>query len=476
VKVSKTPKQSFSGIDSAVVATLIATISDIALIVDGNGVIQDVTCQRDEMAKTLQGFDRFVGKAWVDTVIPDSRSTVEALLAEATTQKASRWSELKYPSSRGGAVSILYATVRTESKGGCVAVGRDVQAFAALQQRLIEAQISLERDYSRFRHVEARYRILFQMLPEPALMVDGTTETIVEANQAALQQTGAVTRNLIGRPLSDIFHRDCAAPIQSLLSKARATNYAESVKARLKHDKRDRDVSALHLRQDAGAIFLVRFGFSTEASKEIGLSDYERMLLICIEQSPDGLVVTDVRGRVILANPAFIDMAQLASEEQARGTSLERWVGRPGIDFNILMASLRGHGRVRLFATILQGELGATPDIEISASFVEDASQPIVIFAIRNVERRVSAISSNDRQLPRSAEQLTELIGRVPLKDILRETTDVIEKLCIKAALQVTDENRASAAEMLGLSRQSLYVKLRRFGLEDLQDTSGSER
>jgi DNA-binding NtrC family response regulator len=37
--------------------------------------------------------------------------------------------------------------------------------------------------------------------------------------------------------------------------------------------------------------------------------------------------------------------------------------------------------------------------------------------------------------------------------------------MCIEAALQLTHDNRASAAEMLGLSRQSLYVKLRRFGM-----------
>ena len=48
------------------------------------------------------------------------------------------------------------------------------------------------------------------------------------------------------------------------------------------------------------------------------------------------------------------------------------------------------------------------------------------------------------------------------------ETTDVIERLCIEAALELTRDNRASAAEMLGLSRQSLYVKLRRYGLGDL--------
>jgi DNA-binding NtrC family response regulator len=44
--------------------------------------------------------------------------------------------------------------------------------------------------------------------------------------------------------------------------------------------------------------------------------------------------------------------------------------------------------------------------------------------------------------------------------------------MCIEAALHLTRDNRAAAAEMLGLSRQSLYVKLRRFGLgEPAADT-----
>jgi DNA-binding NtrC family response regulator len=60
-------------------------------------------------------------------------------------------------------------------------------------------------------------------------------------------------------------------------------------------------------------------------------------------------------------------------------------------------------------------------------------------------------------------------VGRVPLKELVRESTDVIEALCIEAALKLTSGNRASAAELLGLSRQSLYTKLRRFDLGDAE-------
>ena len=74
------------------------------------------------------------------------------------------------------------------------------------------------------------------------------------------------------------------------------------------------------------------------------------------------------------------------------------------------------------------------------------------------------------RAMPRSIEQLTELIGRVSMKELVRDAIDVIERLCIESALELTGNNRASAAEMLGLSRQSLYVKLRRYGLSDPGD------
>ena len=54
------------------------------------------------------------------------------------------------------------------------------------------------------------------------------------------------------------------------------------------------------------------------------------------------------------------------------------------------------------------------------------------------------------------------------MKDLVQESSEGIEQLAIKAALELTNDNRASAAEMLGLSRQSFYAKLHRYGIGDL--------
>jgi transcriptional regulator PpsR len=190
-------------------------------------------------------------------------------------------------------------------------------------------------------------------------------------------------------------------------------------------------------------------------------------LLKFVERAPDGFVITGPDGRILIANTAFLDLAQLATDPQAIGQNLERWLGRPGVDFPVLLSNLRQHGLVRLFSTIVRGEYGTTAEVEVSAVAVMNGEKECLGFTIRNVGLRLKSEPRPAHELPRSIEQLTELVGRVSLKDLVREATDVIERLSIEAALELTGDNRASAAEMLGLSRQSLYVKLRRYGIAD---------
>lgn len=60
---------------------------------------------------------------------------------------------------------------------------------------------------------------------------------------------------------------------------------------------------------------------------------------------------------------------------------------------------------------------------------------------------------------------LTQRLGRAPLKTLVSETVGLIERHYIEAALESTSGNRSAAAKMLGLSRQSLYMKLARYGI-----------
>ena len=100
---------------------------------------------------------------------------------------------------------------------------------------------------------------------------------------------------------------------------------------------------------------------------------------------------------------------------------------------------------------------------------MSDKKNEITGVGLYTPEQKLRRDQTVDDHLPRSIEQITGRVGRVPLKELVRESTDVIEALCIEAALKLTSGNRASAAELLGLSRQSLYTKLRRFDLGDAE-------
>jgi DNA-binding NtrC family response regulator len=56
--------------------------------------------------------------------------------------------------------------------------------------------------------------------------------------------------------------------------------------------------------------------------------------------------------------------------------------------------------------------------------------------------------------------------GKTPLKMLVRAAVAVVERHYVESALAITEGNRTAAAERLGLSRQSLYAKLSRYGLD----------
>ena len=468
----KAPKRTLGHLDAEAAGDLVAAASDMALILDSDGVIRDVSFHNDELAQELDGAARWPGRRWVDAATPDSRGKVESLIREAAAGAAPRWRHINL---RAGdePVPVLFSAVRVGTSGHVVAFGRDLRAVSALQQRLVDAQQAMERDYARMRHVEMRYRLLFEMSAEPVLVVDAFSHKVTEANPAARRLFGETTRRLVGRIFPETFDADGALVVRELLARVRASGRGDQVRARIAEQDHDIQVVASLFRQESTTLFLLQLATGPAAAAE-EMPRTQARLLKAVENSPDGFVVTGQEGRIEYANAAFLDMAQLATAEQVRGEPLERWVGRPGVEMEVLIANLRQRGSVRLFGTTLRGEYGATAEVEISAVSVMNGTAPYFGLAVRNIGRRLSD-SRAGRDLPRSVEQLTELVGRVSLKDLVRETTDVIERLCIEAALELTNDNRASAAEMLGLSRQSLYSKLRRYGLGELDAENGSE-
>jgi len=201
-----------------------------------------------------------------------------------------------------------------------------------------------------------------------------------------------------------------------------------------------------------------------------------RLLLRLLERSPDGFVVCDPEGHILSANRAFLDFVQVAHEELALGRSLDEWLARRDTDLQNLVDALKGHGAVHLLAATLRGELGATSAVEVSGVSLADADPPCIGLVIRRFERHLPGATQAPHDFPRSARHLIERVGQAPLREIVRDVTDLTERICIESALRVAHDNRAWAAEILGLSRQGLYAKLHRYGLSYADGAAARDR
>jgi transcriptional regulator PpsR len=475
MKSFKSPARWLAEIDVDTAALLIAAAADVVVIMDEAGIVRDFAFQSEALAGAFAGYEHWLGRAWRDTVTVESRPKVDEMLLGAHGGSAQTGRQVNYEAAQGADIPVMFSVLPVGQTGRVIAFGRDLRSFAALQQRVVDVQQSFERDYSKMRSIETRYRILFQMAREPVLIVDVQTQKVIEANAAARENFGD-NGKLIGASLYTLVDPDSVTVLDSLFADIRATGRMGDVRVKLIGSLVEMSVSAFLFRQDHKTLFLLRLSISTEGlPAERLLSDNNAKLLKLVERVPDGFVATDHDGKILAANAAFLEMTQLASGDQAAGESLDRWLGRPGVDLGILINNLRQHGEVRLYATTLRDEVGVETDVEISGGALVNAGKPSYGFAIRGISRRSTATTVPARNFPRSLEQMTELIGRVSLKELVREATDVIERLCIEAALTLTGDNRASAAEVLGVSRQSLYVKMRRHGLQDIEAAEPNE-
>jgi transcriptional regulator PpsR len=449
------------GRDSAI--ALIAAVGDIALVVDSTGVIRDVSTV-DGGENASEESAAWVGRPWVDTVTPESRPKVEALLRDVAATGVSRRRQVNHPTAAGPDLSIAYTAVLLDSPDGdMIVVGRDMRPIASLQQRLVETQQALERDYWRLRHVETRYRLLFQVSSEAILVVDAGNRRIVDANDAAGRLFERSTEKLIGRTFPVGVVAGSEPALTEALANARTAGTAGMVEVHLAAGGPAVEVSVSCFRQDALSLFLIRFttvGVALPRASELGTEVTE-----LLANTPDGFVVTDTEGRVLSCNRAFLDLVQLAGAQQAHGRLISEWIGRPGADLGVFLATLRKHGVVRLMSTGVRGEQGGSAEAEISAAPGSNTQRQCIGFILRDVGRRVAHGPQGARDLTRAVGALTSLVGRVALRDLLRDTSDLVERHFIEAALELTGDNRTAAAEVLGLSRQSLYVKMRRHEL-----------
>lgn len=447
----------FDGFAHADIVELAYCAGDFVLAIDADQVVRDVAVNVHDIGFAQQ----WIGRRWVDTVAIDSRDKVEQLLAG----DGRNWRQVNHGDTED-MVAVRYRVIRPQGSDWCFAIGRDMRPLAAMQQRLLKAQQAMERDYLKLRQTETRYRLLFDAVSYPVLIVDASSLTVQQANRAGQQMLDAAAIKGDGALLARLFAPEARDAIAAYLGALAVNQHVEPICVPLPAGAGSVTLSASPFRQAGDLFWMV--SVDTGASAAAASGD-DRLIADIVDDMPDAFVLADDRLHILAANRAFVEMMQAGSAQQLVGRPLEGLIGRAEVDLPLLRKQLRDHNQLRSFSTIINDLAGGEEPVELSAVRVNNG-RPLFGLMLRSVARRGHDTTPDDSPFPRSVEQLTDLIGRKSLKQIVRESTDLIERMCIEAALNHTADNRASAAEILGISRQSLYSKLHQHGLGNLED------
>ena len=438
---------------------------DVTLTLDLDGIIRGATLSDAIPGEQVQAW---LGRPWSETVGTVGVDRVRSMVKDARAAGVSAFHQLTQRFPSGLELPMEYTTVRLGGQAGLIAVGKNLQAVAELQSRLLAAQQAREQDYWKLREIETRSRLLFDASSEAVLMVRADTLRVMEANPAAIRALGIAPGWEV---MKEVAPRDQDA-FQAMLLRVRKMGRVPGIILRMGPDQTQWTVRATLMAADPAPVFLLQFALAGLAANPPPADAVQLEELI--EQLPDAFLVLDRDGVIRRANRAFLDLTQAGALSRVIGERLDRWLSRPGATLSVLLSQLQQYGSVRLFGTALTGELGTEAEVEISAVLGAGAAAENVAVVIRDVSRRLAPRVEND-PLQLSLADVTAQVGRTPLPALVRDTSAIIERHCIETALQLAHGRRTAAAELLGLSRQSLYMKLSRYGMDGEIESSQGE-
>lgn len=469
----KTDTEDFFGtqtlplIDPAQLREIVSTVADLSVIVAADGRVRAVMVNPHHAA--FGQLQDWVGKPFDDCVAEESREKfARRMKAIAAPGAKSLVVEVNHAGHAMWEFPIRYTMHRMASDNSILMLGRDMRPIAEMQQQLVLAQIALERDYEAQREMDTRYRVLMEATRDAMILLAMNTGRIVDLNAAAALMLGAPRQDLAGSSIAQEFDGRRRGEFLESLSSIASSDTVSPVDLVARRSQRKLRVVPKLFRAAGERFMLCRLEAPDEVTAAI--SEVSDNLERLYHEGVDAIVFLDQDGLITFGNDAFMKLTDSAYLTNVRGRSLADFLVRGVVDLRVILDNARRSRHLRLYSTKLMNEFNGQISVEISATHLNDRPAPGFALVIRDASRsdllrRPGMTTGED-----GMRSVMELVGSSSLKDIVSETTDVVEKMCIQTAVDLTRNNRLAAAEMLGLSRQSLYVKLRKFGLLEKGD------
>ena len=169
---------------SEMYSRIISNIGDINLLIDLKGKILKINLPNKNINKNLNSW---LNKNIFDFLTIESKEKLDLQITSLTEINilSTKGFELNHVSTDTGEFPVRYKGFKTEDKKNIILIGNDLSQIAEVQKRFVNSQLALEREYSKFRSFETKYKALIEFSEEALVILDASLGNILDLNNPA---------------------------------------------------------------------------------------------------------------------------------------------------------------------------------------------------------------------------------------------------------------------------------------------------
>jgi PAS domain S-box-containing protein len=281
-----------------------------------------------------------------------------------------------------------------------------VGANAALQSEITERK----RIEETLRESEAHYRMLFASNPLPMWVFDVETLRFVSVNDAAILHYGYSQDEFLSMTIKDIRPVEEIPHLEHNLLEPRGSPEKSGPWL---HRKKDRTLISTEIIShdilflDRPARLVLANDITERKNAENALQESEERFRSLFENATVGLYRTTPEGRILLANPALIEMLGYASFDNLAERDLEQEGYEPGYDRSAFRQEIESTGAVKGLESAWKRKDGTTVFVRESARAIRDGDGELKYYegTVEDISERKQA----EEQIRRQLDHLTAL-------------------------------------------------------------------
>ena len=347
------------------VENLVEQACDIAVMVDEGGIVTGISVSAD--CPALGSLDHWVGRAFISFLTPESEEKFTARRREmmGDPKAVLRPVELNHTDNATWEFPVRYTLHRVVGQG-VLLLGRDMQPFAEVQQRLLREQQARERDQQRLRGGETYYRVVLEASETPMALVDPESGRIRDINSAAAHLLGSKPDTLAGTAFAQAFEGRRRGEFMEAVHAAAQASETKGVEVVARRNGRIVMVFPEFFRASGDLVLLCRINLVDE--KDASGPEFTQALAALFAASSDAIVLTDAKGMIRDANEAFLIMADATQLRDVKEQSLSEFLSRGAVDLKLILETAAKSGRMRSYAAQVKSIVGTRAPVAISAA------------------------------------------------------------------------------------------------------------